>query len=108
MGGGAAIVGGGGWLSNEPDPSGPTFTIEPAPSAPSPDITSDTGIASSTDTARPPNLSPMQRSVFPSICRPFSTHPAALRRSRVPPVLPISQRRTSLGLSQIQLPVIRV
>ena len=32
------------------DPSGPTFTIEPAPSAPSPDIASDPGIASSTDT----------------------------------------------------------
>ncbi len=37
--------------SNEPDPSGPTFTIEPAPSAPSLDISSDTGIASSTDMA---------------------------------------------------------
>jgi hypothetical protein len=37
-------------VSNEPDPSGPTFTIEPAPSAPSPDIASDPGISSSTDT----------------------------------------------------------
>ena len=37
-------------VSNEPDPSGPTFAIEPAPSAPSSDISSDTGIASSTDT----------------------------------------------------------
>jgi hypothetical protein len=37
-------------VSNQPDPSGPTFTIEPAPSAPSPDIASDPGIASSTDT----------------------------------------------------------
>jgi hypothetical protein len=38
------------FVSNEPDPSFPTFTIEPAPSAPSPDIASDTGIASSPDT----------------------------------------------------------
>jgi hypothetical protein len=37
-------------VSNEPDPPGPTFTIEPAPSAPSSDIASDPGTASSTDT----------------------------------------------------------
>ena len=37
-------------VSNEPDPSGPTFAVEPAPSAPPSDISSDTGIASSTDT----------------------------------------------------------
>jgi len=36
--------------SNEPDPSGPSIIIEPAPSAPSPDISGDTGIAASTDT----------------------------------------------------------
>src|SRR6476660_4896737 len=35
--------------SNEPDPSRPSIIIEPAPSAPSPDIASDTGIAASTD-----------------------------------------------------------
>ncbi len=37
-------------VANEPDPSGPTFTIEPAPSAPSPDIASDAGPASASDT----------------------------------------------------------
>src|SRR3954470_24916673 len=36
--------------SNEPDPSGPSIIIEPAPSAPSPDISGDTGVAASTDT----------------------------------------------------------
>src|SRR6476619_7451301 len=35
--------------SNEPDPSGPSIIIEPAPSAPSSDISRDTGIAVSTD-----------------------------------------------------------
>ena len=36
-------------VATEQDPSGPTFTVEPAPSAPSPDIVGDSGIVSSTD-----------------------------------------------------------
>ena len=96
---GAAIVGGAGLTvvglgpmvvtadasppiaSNEPDPSGPTFTIEPAPSAPSPDITSDTGIASSTDTgsgmpdASLPDLTVGAPSDLPPIVDVPSGHP---------------------------------
>jgi hypothetical protein len=91
---GAAIVGGAGLVvvglgpmvvtadasppivSNEPDPSGPTFTIEPAPSAPSSDITSDTGIATSTDTGSGMPDGP-------------SPDPAVAAPSDLPPVLDV-------------------
>ena len=91
---GAAIVGGAGLtlvglgltvvtadaappiVSNEPDPSGPTFTIEPAPSAPSTDISSGTGITSSTDTG----------SVMPDVTVPDLTVGAP---SDMPPILDV-------------------
>jgi hypothetical protein len=101
---GAAIVGGVGLnlvglganadasppvVSNEPDPSGPTFTIEPAPSAPSPDIASDPGITSSTDTGSGVSSGPLPDlgAGGPSDLPPMSSSPPAIEgihRSRRP------------------------
>ena len=107
---GAAIVGGAGLTvvglgpmvvtadasppiaSNEPDPSGPTFTIEPAPSAPSTDISSGTGITSSTDTGSGmPDVSVPDLTVgAPSDCRRFrrTQRPATSADRNRPPVPP--------------------
>jgi hypothetical protein len=104
---GAAIVGGVGLnlvglganadasppvVSNEPDPSGPTFTIEPAPSAPSPDIASDPGITSSTDTGSGVSSGPLPDlgAGGPSDLPPMPSSP--------PPIEGIHRsRRPSLG-----------
>ena len=97
-------------VSNEPDPSGPTFTIEPAPSAPSPDISSDTGITSSTDTGSgmPAESLPDLTVGAPSDLPPTLDLPGGAPPIEGTPVPPTRQRRTRLGLRQIQLPVIRM
>ena len=98
---GVAIVGGGGlavvglspmvetadasppMVSNEPDPSGPTFTIEPAPSAPSPDVTNNTGIASSTDTG---SGTPTESLPDPTVGAPSDLPPLLDAPSDAPPI----------------------
>ena len=95
--------------SNEPDPSGPTFAIEPAPSAPSLDISSDTGITSSTDTGSgmPAESLPDLTVGAPSDLPPIVDVPIDPPPIEGTPVPPTCQRPTSLGLRQIQLPVIQ-